>query len=183
MSIHSKVTEMIEFILNGATKYELELLGEALKKRSEREQGLGQLDFQYMARSMAEGFQKKMGLDSDTINQMSRRLVTEMIRTETPEISEKEIKVLLDKWVPGKDARKGSGIPKEMQLAMITQFVSYSSGEMSEQEKKMFPEGWAEKYWEAFQPEVQRLIKDHLTDKIGKNEFWGGIRKILTEKK
>jgi hypothetical protein len=111
---------------------------------------------------------------------MSRRLVSEMIVNETPGISEKELKTLLDQWLPGKEAGQATSLPKEMLLAMITQFISYSSGEMGEQEKKLFPEGWAEKYWNAFQPEIQKLVKDHLTDKIGKNEFWRGIREYLT---
>jgi len=183
LSIHSKVTEMIEFILNHATRYELEILREALKKRMERESGIGRLDFQYMARTMAEGLTKKMGIDTENIHQMSRRLVQDAIQNETPGISEEELKTLLDRWLPGKGAGQATGLPKEMLLAMITQFVSYSSGEMSEQEKKLFPEGWAEKYWNAFQPEIQKLIKDHLGDKIGKNEFWRGIREYLTDMK
>lgn len=183
MSIHSKVTEMIEFILNHATRYELEILSEALKKRMVRETGLGRLDIQYMSRTMAEGFNKQMGMDPEHIHDMSRRLVSEMIQNETPGISEKELKTLLDQWLPGKEAGQATSLPKEMLLAMITQFVSYSSGEMSEQEKKLFPEGWAEKYWNAFQPEIQKLVKDHLTDKIGRNEFWRGIREYLTAMK
>jgi hypothetical protein len=174
---------MLEFILNHATRYELELLGEALRKRMERETSLGQMDFQYMARTMAEGFTKQMGMDTENIEKMSRRLVSEMIQKEAPGITEKEINTLLDTWVPGKEAKKASALPKEMLLAMITQFVAYSSGEMSDKEKKMFPEGWAEKYWNAFQPEIQILVKNFLTDKIGKNEFWGGIREYLNAMK
>ncbi len=179
MSIHSKVAEMIEFILNHATRYELDILGEAFKKRMERERGLGKLDFQHMARTMAEGLTKQMGMDTNNIHEMSRRLVSDMILKETPEISERELKVLLDQWLPGKTGGKGAGLPKEMLLAMITQFINYSSGKMSAEEKKQFPRGWTEKYWNAFDPDVQRLIKGHLTDKIGQNEFWRGIREYL----
>ena len=183
MSIHSKVTEMIEFILRNATRYELDILGEALKKRMERETSLGSLDFNYMARTMAEGLTKQMGMDTNNIHEMSRRIVSDMILNETPGISEKELKVLLDQWLPGKESKKATGLPKEMLLTMITHFVSYSAGKMSAEQKKQFPEGWAEKYWNAFDPEVQKLIKDHLTDKIGQNEFWGGIREYLNAMK
>ncbi|OHD71068.1 MAG: hypothetical protein A2W19_08650 [Spirochaetes bacterium RBG_16_49_21] len=183
MSIDNTVTEMIEFILQRATRYELDLLMEALKRRMERETSLGQLDFQYMARNMAEGFSKKMGMDTENIHRMSRRLVADMIRSEIPGISEEELAVLLDQWLSGKDAARSSSIPKEMLLAMITQFVSYSTGEMSEEDKRQFPEGWAGKYWDAFQPDIQRLIKSYLTEKISKDEFWKGIGVCLAAMK
>jgi hypothetical protein len=179
VNIHETVTEMIEFILNRATRYELDLIAEALRRRMERESGLGQLDFQYMARTMAEGLSKQMGINAGNIHGMSRRLVADMVREKIPDISEKELAALLDQWVPGKESARASGIPREMLLAMITQFISYSTGEMSEEDKKKFPEGWAGKYWDAFSPDIQRLIKSYLTEKISKDEFWKGIGACL----
>ncbi|OHD65500.1 MAG: hypothetical protein A2176_14000 [Spirochaetes bacterium RBG_13_51_14] len=181
MSANDIITGIIEFILHRATKYELELVGEAIRKRMERESslGLGQVDVQDAARSMAEGIEKQMGLGGEAVHQMSRRLVADMIRKEQPDISEGDLNKLLDQWVPGRGAKKPGGIPTDMLLAMITQFAAYSRGEMSEDEKRQFPAGWQEKYWNAFPSDIQKLLKDYIHGRIGKNEFWRGVRDHL----
>ena len=180
MGINSTVTEILEYILNHATKYELELVGEALRKRMEREStlGPGQVDVQHMARSMAEGIENQMGLGAGNVHQMSRRLVADMIRKEKPDISETELQQLIDRFVPGKGSERANtgGIPKDMLLAMITQFLAYSTGEMSEDDKKQFPAGWYNKYWEAFPTDIQTLVRDFIHGTIGKNQFWKGVR-------
>lgn len=187
MGISSYVTEMLDYILNRATKYELELLGEALHKRMEREStlGLGQVDVQHMARSMAEGIEKQMGVDGKGIHEMSKRLVADMIRKEKPEISETEVRKLVDHFVPGGKRRSDppGEVPREMLLAMITQFVRYGTGMMRDDEKKDFPDGWYEKYWNAFPPDIQNLVRDYINGKIGKDRFWKGIGESPAMKK
>jgi hypothetical protein len=185
MGINNMVTEMLDYILNRATKYELELVGEALRKRMEREStlGTGQVDVRQMARSMAEGIEKQMGVDGKGIHQMTKRLVADMIRKEKPEISEAEIQKLVNHFVPGPGSETGAGtknappaaVPRDMLLAMITQFVSYGTGGMSENEKKEFPDGWYEKYWNAFPPDIQNLVREYIHGRIGKDRFWKGI--------
>ena len=139
------ITGVLEFILQHATKQELQFVGEALRRRLERESalGMGQIDVNRMARDMAGQVEKQMGLGADTIGPMSRRLVADMIRIEQPGLSEAEIQRLVDRFVPGSTGRKQQpgALPREMVLAMITQFVSFSTGEMSEQEKGPVPRG------------------------------------------
>jgi hypothetical protein len=177
------ITGVIEFILQHATKQELQFVGEALRRRMEREStlGLGQVDVNRMAREMAQGLEKKMGLGEDMIGPMSRRLVADMIRIEQPGISEADLQKLLDQWVPGSAQRKQrkEALPREMVLAMITQFAAYSTGEMSEQEKAQFPDGWYNKYWDAFSPDIQKLLREYIHGRIGKNDFWKGVRECM----
>ena len=181
------ITGVIEFILQHATKQELQFVGEALRRRMEREStlGMGQVDVNRMAREMAGNIEKQMGLGADTIGPMSRRLVADMIRIEQPGLSEGEIQRLVDQFVPGSAGRKkpaaggSSGIPNDMLLAMITQFAAFGRGEMGEEEKRQFPEGWYNKYWDAFPPEVQKLLKEYIHNRIGKNDFWRGIREYM----
>jgi len=179
------IAAVIEFIMQHATKQELQFVGEALRRRLERESslGLGQIDVNRLAREMAQNLESRMGLGADSVSAMSRRLVADMIRMEQPDISEADLQRLLDQWVPGGAARTGrkpaDGIPREMVLSMITQFAAFGRGEMSEQEKAQFPQGWYEKYWNAFAPEVQRLLKEYIHDRIGKNDFWRGIREYM----
>jgi hypothetical protein len=181
MATNSTVTEILEYILNRASRYELELVGEALRKRLERESGLGArlVDVENIARNMADGIKKQMSIGADSVHQMSRRLIADMIRKEKPDISEAELQKLTDMFVT--DRRGGSanagGIPREMLLTMITHFVAYSTGEMSEEEKKQFPAGWYNKYWDAFPVDIQDLLRDYIHGRIGKNQFWKGIRK------
>ncbi len=178
MSSSQKITEVLEYILRHATRHELELVGEALRKRMEREStlGMGQIDVNQMARTMAEDIEKQMGIGGDSVHEMSRRLVADMIRREKPEIPERELQTLLDQWVPGRSGKKTGDVPREMLLAMITQFVAYGMGGVSEEDKKQFPEGWHKKYWESFPPDIQVLIRDFIQGKIGKNQFWKGVR-------
>jgi uncharacterized protein with HEPN domain len=187
MSISEKMTEILEFILNRATKYELELVGEALRKRMEREStlGTGQVDVRQMARSMAEGIEKQMGVDGDGIHEMTKRLVADMIRKEKPEISEAEVHKLVNHFVPGGKPREApaAAVPRDMLLAMITQFVSYGTGGMSENEKKEFPDGWYEKYWNAFPSDIQNLVREYIHGRIGKDRFWKGIGESPAMKK
>ena len=75
----------------------------------------------------------------------------------------------------GEEENRG-WIPREMLLAMITQFVAYGMGEMSEEDKKQFPEGWHKKYWECLPPGYPGSYQDYIHGKIGKNQFWKGIR-------
>ncbi len=179
------ITAVIEFIIQRATKQELQFVGEALRRRMERESslGLGQVDVNRMAREMAQGLEEKMGLGTETIGPMARRLVADMIRMEQPDIREADLQKLLDQFVPGSARGKGrkqtEAIPREMVLSMITQFAAYGRGEMNEQDKSQFPQGWYEKYWEAFAPEVQRLLKEYIHGRIGKNDFWRGIREYM----
>lgn len=177
------ITGVIEFILQHATKQELEFVGEALRRRMERESslGLGQVDVNRMAREMAQGIEKKMGLGAETVGPMSRRLVADMIRMEQPGISEADLQKLLDQFVPGSAPRKqrSEALPREMVLSMITQFAAYCTGEMSEYEKAQFPEGWYRKYWEAFAPEIQKLLKEYIHGRIGKIDFWRGVREYM----
>ncbi len=180
MATNSTITEILEYILSRASRYELELIGEALRKRMERESGPGArlVDVQGIARSMADGIKKQMSLGAGNVQQMSRRLVAEMIRKEKPDISESDLQKLVDMFVSGGSSGRSpaGGIPKDMLLTMITQFLAYSTGEMSEEEKKQFPTGWYNKYWDAFPADIQNLLRDYIHGRIGKNQFWKGIR-------
>ena len=180
MSREKEFEDVLEFILRRATDFELEMVGEALKRRG-RDSGLGRLDINNMARTMAEGIEKQMGVGEGQMRRMSRQLVADMIRKEKPGISPADLEMLLDQFLPGAGERSAPrcAIPKDMLLAMVTQFVSYSTGQMKEQEKRQFPEGWLKKYWDAFPAGIQRDIKEYVNGAIGKNDFWRRIREAF----
>ncbi|MBN2077935.1 MAG: hypothetical protein JW838_03160 [Spirochaetes bacterium] len=175
------ITEILDFILNRATKRELEMVGEALRRRGERESSLGPglVDVNRMARSMAEGIEKQMGIGSRNMKKMTRRFVADMILKEKPDISDAELERLLDLWVPGGGGAARPSLPKDVLLTMITQFTAYGTGEMSAEEKRGFPRGWYEKYWNAFPPGIQKFVKEYIHGRIGREEFWRVVRQEL----
>src|SRR5512142_2639921 len=118
MGIDEKMTEILDFILNRASKFELEMVGEALRKRMERESslGLGQIDVHGMARKMAADIENQMGVGAGSVHEMSRRLVADMILKEQPDINRKDLEQLLDQWVPGGAPKKQAGLPKDVLL-------------------------------------------------------------------
>ncbi len=133
-----------------------------------------------MARSMAEGIEKQMGLGGRNVHRMTRRLAADMILKEKPDISDAELERLLDLWVPDGGGYGASVVPKEMLLTMIAQFAAYGTGEMSAEEKRKFPRGWHEKYWRAFRRD-QKLVREHIHGRMGKEEeFWRRIRQELS---
>ncbi len=176
------IAEILDFIMNRATKRELEMVGEALRRRGERDTSLGPglVDVNRMARSMAEGIEKQMGLGSRNVHRMTRRLAADMILKEKPDISDAELERLLDLWVPDGGGTAPPSVPKEMLLTMIAQFTAYGTGEMGAEEKRDFPRGWHEKYWKAFTPGIQKLVREHIHGRMGKEEFWRRIRQELS---
>jgi hypothetical protein len=72
---------------------------------------------------------------------------------------------------------------KEILLAMIKQFITYSTGAMSvtEEEKlrREIPD-WQQKYWRKFPERVRRLINLFLKGKIGLESCWESIEEELS---
>jgi transcription initiation factor IIE alpha subunit len=74
------------------------------------------------------------------------------------------------------DSNKTKKLPKELLKTMIIQFVSYSTGQMTEKEKSQLPTGWAEKYWSYFPEEVKYLIKAYLENEIDEIRFLAQLK-------
>jgi hypothetical protein len=144
-------------------------------------QGVNKLDAKNMAKSFASTLQQRMGLTSEKINQTARDAVRTMILQYDPFVPEKQIDALLDKFVPDKE-NQWKKIPAESMRAMISQYTAYGRGEMTEENLKSFPEGWAKKYWSNFPPKIQVLIKGYIEDKISKSDFWNFVEALLTGK-
>ncbi len=103
MTDEERLFQVLDFILNEAGSGELRAVAEALKRRN-----AGSASGGLNPRSMAEGMAKKMstrlGASLD-IPEISRNIVTDLIRQKEPQISDSEIQVLLNRWLP----RAGAG--------------------------------------------------------------------------
>jgi hypothetical protein len=148
---------------------------------SKRKQGVRGLDAHKMAKSFATTLQERMGLTSDKINKTARDAVRTMILQYDPFVPENQIDALLDKFVPDKE-NQWKKVPGETIRAMISQYAAYGRGELSEDNLKSFPEGWAKKYWLNFPPKIQVLIKGYIEDKISKPDFWNFVESLLAKK-
>jgi hypothetical protein len=133
-----------------------------------------------------------------------KQYAVEIIHKDAPELSESQVKELLDTWVPtdageavprepaaastggalpgGKprpSAIKDGRLPPEALASMIAQFTAYSTESMSITEqirmREEIPE-WHKKYWEQFSPRIRQLISLHISGQLDGDTFWERIR-------
>ncbi len=183
--------KIIENFFANASSEDLLELEAFLAKRSnmpgqpgpsrKNKRGADRLDAQNMAKNFASTLQERMGLTSEKINRTARDAVRTMILQYDPFIPEDQIKTLLDKFVPDKN-NQWKKIPADTMRAMISQFVAYGRGELSDEHLKSFPEGWAKKYWLNFPARIQMLIKGYVEDRISKSDFWDFVEALLVKK-
>ncbi|TCW60414.1 hypothetical protein [Treponema sp. J25] len=70
---------------------------------------------------------------------------------------------------------KASGeLPRDLLLSMISQFLDYSQGRMdgaTDQALRSELGDWPKRYWKAFPPVIQALIRDYLQGELSEGEF------------
>ena len=173
------IKAIIDDFFKNATEKELLELQSLLEDRK-RKGSLGNLNLQNTASSFAENLRRQMGLTSKQIKKNARDAVRTMILQYDPNIPEEQITILLNMWVPDQWSN-WRRIPVDITRAMISQFVEYGRGELTKEQLKDFPNGWAKKYWTFFPEEVQRLIEAYIRDRISKSFFWESIEEILSK--
>jgi hypothetical protein len=201
----AELYDIVDYILNRAGDAELEVIIKAVQRRT-KDQGKGPMGLnpERMAKTVAHNINEQMGASIDQVRGMVRDFVTDIIRKEAPDISEEHLEALLKEWVPGAMGGRGgsveaeppgtagregeteksySGEKKEILLAMIKQFITYSTGAMSVTEKEKLRReipDWQQKYWQKFPERVRRLINLFLKGKIGLESCWESIEEELS---
>ena len=191
MSTEEPLYSVIEFILNRASSAELEVIAEAVKRRRNPGKGLGGISPRGMAENVAEKVKQQLGgmLDVKTI---SRQIVTDLIRQKEPNISDRELDVLLDNWLPGTAhtrATQPAGAPEQGAepertapdelICLISQYVSARQGTLSRDEMETLPEDWQSRFWTAFPDEIRGRIREHLNGRLTEVEFWDSVISLL----
>jgi len=186
-----KMTEIADFILNRATGQELAVVREALKRREERDShSMLRFNPGRMAEEVASSVNKNLQVSMDGVRDMVRDFVADIIRKNAPEVTDAELEVLCNEWVPRpektsktkKRTRSSSPLPPEALLQMIEQFVAYSTGSMTPGEQAKLNEAmpnWPEKYFKAFPEEIQRLLAAYLKGSIDARTCFSGINAVL----
>jgi hypothetical protein len=181
--------QILDYILNQATTDELQVISEALKRRASDRKMLGGLDPRSMAESMARNVKEQVAKMGD-IGEIARKMVADMIRQKEPGISQKDLEVLLNHWLPGTrraesgptpgpEARQPPGMqggtPPDLLISRVSQFIGASRGTLSAGERSELPAGWREQYWESFPHSVRELVNAHLEGHLDEVEFWQHI--------
>ncbi len=141
-------------------------------------QSPGAMDFNEMARRTISGHGGLQGhMQMPDVKSMTRRLVANMIKAEAPNITEKELEILLDQWAPDAPGKVGreKELPREVWLSMVRQFLLYGTGRLSQREqrelKSTMPD-WTDRYWSLFSEQTRQLLTDCIKGQIPEDEFW-----------
>jgi hypothetical protein len=197
MSSEEPLYTIIEYILNRASSAELEVIAEAVKRRQSPGKGLGGISPRGMAENAAKKVKQQLGGMLD-VRAISRQIVTDLIRQKEPNISDKELEVLLNTWLPGTAHTRGDaaqaaepagqrrgqgreGAAPDVLVTMISQYVSARQSTLPPEEQDKLPKNWQSQYWESFPDKIRGLIREHLNGRLNEVEFWDSVISSLDQ--
>ncbi|MDX9801365.1 MAG: hypothetical protein RBT69_08530, partial [Spirochaetia bacterium] len=144
MTDKKELYRIVDFILNKADEGDLEVVGEALKKRlTARSKSPGGVDINYLAHSMGENISKQVSASKDQLRETIADFVAKTIKQQVPDISDEHLEVLLKEWVADPDTKERNiekKLPHDVELKMIDQFLRFSSGKMPLEEQSRLRE-------------------------------------------
>ena len=184
---NSELYNIVDYILNKAGDRELEVIKEALRRRIEnRSRSPMGIDISRMAHDAGSSLAEQVASSKDYIRDTVKDFVIRTIKQEAPGISDRDLNVLLDQWVPDPEKAEkndtGAQLPSDVIIKMIDQILRFSSGEMSVSEQaelnKSMPD-WQENYWKHFPDKIRGLITLYLKGKIDSGTCWDEIKKEL----
>jgi hypothetical protein len=180
----SDIKQVLDYILNKASDRDIAAIDAALQRRGDRRTGPGGLDIQGMAQENARNISQQMNVDQGQIRDMVRNFTAQIISKNAPELSEEQVKVILDDTVPsGAPAdNDATDLPVDVLETMIRQFLSFSMNKMSlREQEKLHAEmpDWYENYWKMFPDPVQYVLKDYIEGRIGEDEYSVRLNEVL----
>ncbi|WP_020614096.1 hypothetical protein [Sediminispirochaeta bajacaliforniensis] len=188
--------QVIDAILNHASLAELEVIEKAIERRRGADDG-GLFGFApgRLAEEMATGMNEQLAGSREMIRKTVVEFVEKMIRSEAPELTERQIEELMAAWMPHsssssqrekasprKSADKGNSIPSQMLETMVRQFVDYSLGLMDSRQVRSLEKEmgqWQKRYWEHFPSDIQELIALFIKGAIDQEEFERSLAEYL----
>ncbi len=191
MTDKEEMLKILDFILNRSTYGDLEVIQEAIKRRTrDIRTGIGGIDVREIAKKTAQSIQKQIGT-ADEVTKMVRRFVKDIISQQQPEISEEQLEKILNRYVPAAKEGDSTGdddsggieerLPPDIIQSMLVQFIDYSLGRMSAEEKKELAPDWEMRYWNVFSPRLRRLLSKLIKGKISEGGFWREYNKSGNE--
>jgi len=172
--------QALDYILNKSDAASIEAITEAVVRRRRDLtifNSVGNIpDPQRMTKEITEQINAGIGGSLESMKKSVQDMIKNILKEHAPELDEKQREELCQAWLPDRAGKKGSGggLPPDVLLSMIEQFISFSHGEMTESvDKKLREEmgAWTKRYWNSFPPVVQQIITDYLKDKINEKDF------------
>ena len=177
-----KLHAVIDFILNQADEREIEAISASIERRQADLKLPGTHNIGKMAQNMASSINRQVESSVGQVRDIVKGAVADIIRKEAPELSEEQVEQLLQAWIPGEGEHQNSpsgGLPGDVLLTMIKQFIKYSTGSMSVAEQNSLAEAitdWPKKYWEKFPGKIQELLSKFLKGQMDSDVFWNAVQ-------
>lgn len=177
-----KLHAVIDFILNQADEREIEAISASIKRRQSDSELPGTHNIGKMAQNMASSINKQVESSVGQVRDIVKGAVADIIRKEAPELSEEQVEQLLKAWIPAEGEQHNTtstGLPGDVMLTMIKQFIKYSTGSMSVAEQNSLAEAitdWPKKYWEKFPGKIQELLSKFLKGQMDSDAFWNSVQ-------
>jgi len=173
--------QALDYILNKSDASSMDVLSEAVIRRRRNMSlfnAIGDIpDPQKTAQEISEKVNASIGGSIDVMKKSIREMIVRIVKEHAPELSSKQIDELCQAWLPDATGSK-LGMPSDVLVSMIEQFVSFSCGTMNEAvDKSLRSEmgAWPERYWKTFPGVVRQLITDFLKSRITEKDFWTKI--------
>ena len=196
-SAKKELAKTLDYILNRCNERDIEVIAAAVIRRRRDITMFGSMPAAPDPRRMAEEISSRFNLDGgmESMRQSVRDYALRIIKQQAPELTDTQIDELMRAWVPKAPSvpspdkqSKGSAetsqselsvprepsVPRELLVSMIDQFVSFSLGQMSEQENRGLRKemgSWPDKYWKAFPQVIRLIITDFLKGEVDEKEF------------
>jgi hypothetical protein len=191
-----RLYDAVDFILNHAKTRDIEVIQEALKKRltDQASHAMG-YDPENIAREISDSIEEQVHQSIQSVEGSVREYVASLIKEKVPEIPDEHLKALLDSWVPKPGRKKraagkpGAGLtgagelPEDVVLAMVGQFLSYSTDTMPPSQQAALREeipDWQEKYWQMFPDPVKKALRGYLKGELDSETCWRRIHAALS---
>ena len=183
-----KLLSVLEFILHEASADDLDSVIRALDKRMQKNPPPRRTASPDDVSAMVDeniGDLKSHFTMPENMHAITQNLVSGLIRTHAPQISDEELHVLLQRWAPS-SSKLGEGreseLPADLIFSMVGQFVAYATNRISEEdlaEIRLAMPDWTERYWQTFSVRTREMIRDHLRGKLDEQTFGMLLQKHL----
>ena len=176
MDENDPLYSVLDYILNRASSAQLEVIGEALKRRMADDPAQGGLNPRRMAQRLSRGIEKQLGATMD-VSQIARRIVRDLIKSKEPGIQDREVEVLLDNWLPGTRKREppAEALPPDALASMVATFLAAERGTLKPEESRDLPPDWKVRYWQSFPPAVRDALDALRQGRMSESDFWAAL--------
>jgi hypothetical protein len=183
---NQELVRTLDYILNRCNERDIEAVAAAIIRRRRDIAMFGSMPIAPDPGRLAKELTAQLNIDGniESLKNSVRDYAIRIIKQQAPELTDKQIEELTRSWIPQKASAAGGKkkerggfdepIPRDLLASMIDQFVSFSLGQMEEEEdnalrREMGP--WPDKYWNAFPSVVRLLIKDYLKGEVDESDF------------